>query len=175
MQSKTFASRATFVLLPFLLILSMACGMLDSLSSTITGTTSGTVANLWSDVPPMQGATKADLGMPMLVQLAIKSVSQGRFEFIAFTTERSGDDVANYYSKDAMKAAGWDTPDLPGCTSGMIGGSNQQQGGAFCVFGRKEDGKDIRLVIVALADDKTKKTQIYYARIDTTTTATPAK
>ena len=175
MQGKSFAPRAAFVLLPLLLILSMACGVLDSVSKTVTGTTSGTVANLWSDVPPMQGATKADLGLPTLVELAIKSVSQGHFEFIAYTTERSGDDVANYYSKDAMKAAGWDAGDVPGCTSGMIGGSNQQQGGAFCVFGRKEDGKDIRLVIVALADEKSKKTQIYYVRIDTTTTATPAK
>ncbi len=51
----------------------------------------------------------------------------------------------------------------------MVGSSNQQQGGAFCVFGRKQDGKDIRLIIVALADEKTKKTQLFYVRVDATT------
>ena len=73
-----------------------------------------------------------------------------------------------------MQAAGWAAADQPGCTSGMVGSSNQQQGGAFYIFGRKEAGKDIRLIIVALADDKTKKTQLYYARVDATT-QTPTK
>ena len=167
------AQKRTFILVCMFLLLgalSTACGVLDSVTSAVTGSGgAGTVDNLWSDVPPMQGATKADLGLPTLVQLAIKGVSQGKFEFIAFTTERSGNDVANYYAKEAMKASGWDDDKQPGCTSGMIGSSNQQQGGAFCVFGRKQDGKDIRLIIVALADEKTKKTQLFYARVDATT------
>ncbi len=154
--------------------LSSACGVLDGVTSTMNGgTKSGTVDKLWADVPPMQGATQADLGLPSLAQLAIRGISQGKFEFIAYTTERSGDDVANYYSKEAMQAAGWTANDQPGCTSGMIGGSNQQQGGAFCVFGRKQEGKDMRLIIIALADDKTKKTQLYYVRVDASASATP--
>ncbi len=154
--------------------LTSACGVLEGVTSVLNGgTKSGTVDKLWADVPPMQGTTQADLGLPSLVQLAIKSVSQGKFEFIAYTTDRSGNDVANYYSKEAMQAAGWTAPDQPGCTSGMIGGSNQQQGGAFCVFGRKEGSKDIRLMIIALADDKTKKTQLYYVRVDASSSVTP--
>ena len=154
--------------------LSSACGVLDTMTSAVTGgTKSGSVDKLWVDVPPMQGATQADLGLPAVAQLAIQSVAQGKFEFIAYTTDRSGNDVANYYSKEAMQAAGWADTSQPGCTSGMIGGSNQQQGGAYCVFGRKEAGKDIRLFIVALADDKTKKTQLYYVRVDATSSATP--
>ena len=154
--------------------LTSACGALDTVTNVINGgTKSGSVDKLWVDVPPLQGATQADLGLPAVAQLAIQSVAQGKFEFIAYTTDRNGNDVANYYAKEAMQASGWSDASQPGCTAGMIGGSNQQQGGAFCVFGRKEDNKDTRLIIIALADEKTKKTQIYYVRLDVTSAPTP--
>ncbi len=45
------------VLLSVTMLLTMACGIVN----TLTGGGSGTTANLWSDVPPFEGATKANL------------------------------------------------------------------------------------------------------------------
>ena len=160
MKRKTIA-----VLLSVAMFLTMACGILNNL----TGGGAGTTANLWPDVPAFEGATKADLDLPLPAKLAVQAMFQGKLEFIAYTTSKTPQDVVNFYTADRMKASGWTTESV-GCTGDTSGSSNQ---GAFCFYGKNEEGKDIGLAIVVTQDDKTKQSQIFYVRIDVTPTPTP--
>jgi hypothetical protein len=124
----------------------------------------GTVSTLWSDVPPLAGATKADLEIPLGARLAIRAMMQGKINFIAFTTDQKPQEVQDFYSKERMKAAGW-TASEKGC----VGDSEDEEShGAVCLFNRKDKDKQEGLAIVVGLDDKTKKTEIFYVRIDMT-------
>jgi hypothetical protein len=147
------------------LILVLAVAISCRLTESLTGDSrAGTVSNLWPDVPPFAGATKTDLSFPLGARLAIRAIMQGKINFIAFTTDHSAQDVKDFYSKDRMKAAGW-TPSEQGC----IGDTEDKENhGAVCLFKRKDGSKDEGLAIVMAQDEKTKKTDIFYARIDLT-------
>lgn len=153
------------MLLSVTMLLTMACGIVN----TLTGGGSGTTANLWSDVPPFEGATKANLELPLAAKIAVQAAFQGKLEFIAFTTTKGVQDVVDFYTADRMKNSGW-TKESAGCTSGST--STQDTPGAFCFYGKQEDAKETGLVIVATQDEKTKQTQIFYVRIDVTPTST---
>ena len=103
-----------FILVSLLALSSLAC----SLSGLIPGvggsnSSSGTVANLWPDVPKMDGITVIQQDMPLEFQLAVQaffaaaSGNQGSINFIAYTTDKTPADVVAYYSADRMKTAGW--------------------------------------------------------------------
>jgi hypothetical protein len=65
-----------------------------------------------------------------------------------------------------MKAAGWDSTDMPGCSAG----SGATAGAGFCAFGKKGDaGKMTVLLIIPAQDDTTKQTQVFYVRFEGTT------
>src|SRR6476469_2248578 len=49
----------------------------------------GTVSTLWPDVPPFEGATKADLEIPLGARLMIRAFSQGAINFISFRTNKT--------------------------------------------------------------------------------------
>ena len=90
------------------LILVIAVGVSCRLAESLTGDPkAGTVSSLWPDVPPLEGATKADLEIPLGARLAIRALMQGKINFIAFTTDQSATDVQNFYSSERMKTAGW--------------------------------------------------------------------
>ena len=88
----------------------------------------------------------------------------GKINFIAFTTDKSTEDVKSFYSNDRMKAAGW-TPNDKGCIGDTENDKNQ---GAVCLYERKDNNKDEGLAIIVAQDDKKKETEIFYARIDLT-------
>jgi hypothetical protein len=122
------------------------------------------VSNLWPDVPAFAGATKADLEIPLGPRLALRTMMQGKVNFIAFTTASSAEEVKSFYTNDRMKAAGW-TANEKGC----IGDTEDQKSqGAVCLYGRKDGNKDEALAIIIAQDEKTNQTQIFYARIDMT-------
>jgi hypothetical protein len=149
------------LLLMALLAVVMSCRMAETLSG---GSKAGTVSNLWPDVPAFAGAQKADLEIPLGPRLAVRAMMQGKVSFIAFTTDKSAEDVKTFYSNDRMKAAGW-TPNEKGC----VGDSEDEKSeGAVCIYGRKDNGKEEGLAIIMAHDDKTKQTQIFYTRIDMT-------
>jgi hypothetical protein len=165
MKRKTIA-----VLLSVAMVLTLGCGALNILG----GGSSGTVSGLWSDVPPFTGASKANLDLPLGAKIAVQAMFQGQLQFIAYTTGSSAQDVQNFYTADRMKATGWDSDSSAGCMGGATDSSSSTQGaGAFCVFGKKDNGKDTGLVVIVAQDDKTKQTQIFYVRIDLTPTPTP--
>jgi hypothetical protein len=154
-------------LLTLAMILTMACGIVN----TLTGGSSGTVASLWPDVPPLDGATLAKLDLPLAAKLAVQAMFQGKLEFVSYTSSKTIPDIQAFYSADRMKQSGW-TSDTGGCTGGA---NNSGAQGAFCFYSKTDTGKDIGLAIIMAQDDKTKESQIFYVRIDVTPTPTPAK
>jgi hypothetical protein len=147
------------------LILVLAVAISCRFVETLTGDPkAGTVSSLWPDVPPLGGATKADLEIPLGARLAIRAMMQGKINFIAFTTDQSAQDVQAFYSNERMKTAGW-TPSDKGCIGDTEDKDNH---GAVCLFKRKDGKKEEGLFIVLAQDEKTKKTEIFYARIDVT-------
>ncbi len=151
------------------MLFTMSCGIVNTLLGATKS--SGTVSQLWSDVPSLSGAQKADLQLPLAARLAIKAASQGKMDFIAYTTDMSPTDVANFYTVDRMKQAGWDTSNGTSCTSDTGGSDNV---GAFCLFGKTDGGKKLALAIVIAKDSDTNKTDVFYARIDASD-ATPSQ
>ncbi|HEY8188231.1 MAG TPA: hypothetical protein VIF64_19335 [Pyrinomonadaceae bacterium] len=145
------------------LILFLAVALSCKLAETLTGDPkAGTVSTLWPDVPPLAGATKADLEIPLAARLAIRAMMQGKINFIAFTTDQSAQDVQNFYSKERMTAVGW-TPSEKGCVSDS---EDEESHGAVCFFKRKTGTKEEGLAIVLAYDEKTKKTEVFYVRIE---------
>ncbi len=147
------------------LILVLAVALSCKFAETLTGGgKAGTVSSLWPDVPPLEGATKADLEIPLAARLMIRAMMQGKINFIAFMTDQSAPEVQAFYSNERMKAAGW-TPSDKGC----IGDTDDKEThGAICVFKRKDGTKEEGLAIVVAQDEKTKKTEVFYVRIDMT-------
>jgi len=150
------------------LILIFAVAVSCRLAETLTGDrNAGTVSSLWPDVPPFSGATKSDIEIPLGARLAIRAAMQGKVNFISFTTDKSAQDVQNFYTNDRMKSAGW-TPNEKGCVGDTEGEKSQ---GAVCFYQRKDKGLQEGLAIILAQDEKTKQTDIFYARIDLTAPA----
>jgi len=155
--------RASTSILAFILVLVVAISC--RFTETLTGDPkAGTVSSLWPDVPPLPGATKADLEIPLGARLAIRAMMQGKINFIAFTTDQSAPAVQAFYSNERMKTAGW-TPTDKGCVGDT---DDKDTHGAVCLFKRKDGSKEEGLAIVLAQDEKTKKTEIFYVRIDVT-------
>lgn len=155
--------RASASLLALVLIFGVAisCKLSERLGG---GKSAGTVSELWPDVPPFQGATKAELEIPLGVRLLLRGMSQGKVNFISFRTDKPAQEVKDFYSVERMKAAGWSANDK-GCTGDTDDSKNH---GAVCVFSRKDGGKEEGLAIIVAQDEKLPETNIFYARIDTT-------
>lgn len=149
------------ILVGLLLVMVGSCRMVESLTGNGKA---GTVNALWSDVPPIAGATKTDLALPLGARLMIRAAMQGKVSFIAFTTEKSAQEVQNFYTKERMKAAGWAANDR-GCISDT---EDRKSQGAVCLFNRQDGKKKEGLAIVLAQDEKSKQTDIFYARIDLT-------
>jgi hypothetical protein len=151
------------------MMMTMACGALTSL---IGSGTAGTVNDLWADVPPMDGMTKANLQLPLAAQIGLNAALQGKFNFIAFTTKKLPNDVQAFYTKDRMRAAGW-AGDSPGCS---LSTSNGVANGGICIFSKTQAGKNIALAVFMAKEDPTKDLQIFFARVeDDARTPTPGR
>jgi hypothetical protein len=147
------------------LLLILATVLSCRMAETLTGSPkAGTVSSLWPDVPAFAGAQKADLEIPLGARLAMRAMMQGKVNFIAFTTDKSAEEVKGFYSNDRMKSVGW-IPNEKGC----IGDTQDEKSqGAICLFSRKDGGKDEGLAIIVAENEKTRTTEIFYARIDLT-------
>jgi hypothetical protein len=154
-------SSASILALILVLGVAISCRFVENLTGDPKA---GTVSSLWPDVPPLAGATKADLEIPLGARLAIRAMMQGKINFIAFTTDQSAQDVQGFYSNERMKAAGW-TPSDKGCIGDT---EDKDTHGAVCLYKRKDGTKEEGLAIILAQDEKTKKTEIFYARIDLT-------
>ena len=79
-------------------------------------------------------------------------------------TAKSAQEVEDFYTKERMKAAGWLANDR-GCISDT---EDQKSQGAVCLYSRQDGKKQEGLAIVLAQDEKSKQTDIFYARIDLT-------
>ena len=155
--------RASASLLALILIFGVAISC--KLSERLAGDkNAGTVSELWPDVPPFQGATKAEIEIPLGMRLLIRGMTQGKVNFISFRTDKPAQEVKDFYSVDRMKAAGWNANDK-GCTGDTEDTTNH---GALCLFSKKNNGKDEALAIIVAQVEKLPDTNIFYARVDTT-------
>ena len=154
--------RASASLLALILIFGVAisCKLSERLAG---GKNAGTVSELWPDVPPFQGATKAEIEIPLGMRLLIRGMTQGKVNFISFRTDKPAQEVKDFYSVERMKAAGWIANDK-GCTGDTEDTTNH---GAMCLFSKKNNGKDEALAIIVAQDEKQPDTNIFYARLDT--------
>jgi len=155
--------RASASLLALILIFGVAISC--KLSEKLAGDkNAGTVSELWTDVPPFQGATKAEIEIPLGMRLLIRGMTQGKVNFISFRTDKTAQEVKDFYSVDRMKAVGW-IPNDKGCTGDTEDTKNH---GALCLFSKKNNGKEEALAIIVAQDEKLPDTNIFYARVDTT-------
>ena len=174
-------TRLMALILVSALVFIMGCGMVNSLLNQAVPS-GGTAADLWPDVPKMEGMTKSDIEMPLAIRLvaqaAIKAAaanagdSNAGMEFIVYTTTKTPDDLAAFYTKERMQAAGWNNPDMPGCTGENSSTSGASNIGGLCLFAKEEGGKGSLLAIIAAQDTKTKETQLFFSRISGTTSKT---
>jgi hypothetical protein len=143
------------------IVFATGCGMIGSL---LSGTSSGTVNDLWIDVPRMDGMTKADLEFPLAARLAMQAISQGRLNFIAYTTDATPQSVLDFYTTERMTRQGWTAGEQGGCFQGDSSG----QEATVCIYTKEANGTNELLGIVAGNDPETNKTAIFFGRIDAT-------
>ena len=149
------------------LVLLLGVGLSCKLSERLMGDkNAGTVSALWPDVPPLAGATKTDMEIPLGARLLIRTMFQGKLNFISFRTDKTAQEVKDFYSEERMKVSGW-TADKNGCTGDTEDSKNH---GAVCFYQKKEGGKDEGLAIIIAQDEKLPDTNVFYARIDITNT-----
>ena len=150
-----------------MMLFTMGCGMINSLLGL--NQSSGTVSELWPDVPPLEGATKADLEVPLAFQLMIRALTSSGVDYIAFTTPKTPDEVKSFYTAELMQANGWQAVDMEGSQTNQQSCVGDQSGegnaGALCLFSKKEDDKDTLLAIIIAQGEQSQLTNVFYARI----------
>ncbi|HET9224733.1 MAG TPA: hypothetical protein VFO07_19630 [Roseiflexaceae bacterium] len=155
------------ILLCAALLLANACGMADSLMGNRSG---GTVSSLWSDVPPIDGASKAEISMPLAFRLMLQGAFKGGLDYIAYTTNKTPDEVRGFYTFERMQANGWNAADMSGNQQEQLSciGDKSDGGsaGAICLFAKQEGKQKPLLAIIVAHNEQTKQTEIFYTRID---------
>jgi hypothetical protein len=146
------------VALAVMLLFTTGCGFVGNL---IGG--GGTAAQrLWADVPPLDGATPdANLQLPPVARLAVQALVQGNLEFIAYTTPKQPQEVADFYTVERMQAAGWNSG-TGGCQ--VTNATESAGGGGLCTFNKTEANGEVVLAIVIARDQNATQTQIFYVR-----------
>ena len=157
---------ASLLALALILGVAISCRLSERLGGG--DKTVGTVNELWPDVPAFQGATKVEGEIPLAMRILMRTMMKGKVAFIVYRTDKSAQEVQDFYSGDRMKAAGW-APNDQGCTSNP---DDKMNNGIFCFFSRKDTGKEEALSIIITHDEKHPSTNIFYGRVDTTQTKT---
>ena len=166
---------------------SLACGLIDTALNAATGGDSNmkTVAQLWSDVPRMDGLTPSQMDMPLPIKLAVRTIignlerlnkegedkTTGNIDWIVFTSRQTPTDVMNFYTAARMKASGWETGDTSPCVSGSETGIPQM--GALCVFQKTDNGQQTQLAVIAAQDENTGQTNVFFLRLEEASTPVP--
>jgi hypothetical protein len=159
-------------------MLALACSPLGSL---LGGGGGGTVANLWPDVPQYPGSGKIDAELPLAARLLVEGLERGvaaeaeadggefaGVDFIVYETSDSPDQVGGFYTYDRMAAQGWTAmveEQQTGCSDAAPG---DEVMGTFCIFGQRSGDEVAALIIMAIPDEESGKTRIYYARLEGT-------
>lgn len=161
----------------------LACGSLGGILGG--GDNYKPAAQLWSDVPRMDGLTASEAeDLPLPVKLLMRTIlgnlgrlnaegedqTTGNIDWISFKSSAPADEIGRFYSPELMAASGWEQGDGSNCMSGDAEGLTT--GAVLCAFGKKENGKDISLAIIATQDESTKETSVFFLRLETEESAT---
>ena len=161
----------------------LACGAIDSVVGG--GDNYKPAAQLWSDVPRMDGLTPSEAeDLPLPVKLLMRTIlgnlgrlnaegedqTTGNIDWISFNSSATPDEIGKYYTPELMATSGWEQSEGSNCLSGEAEGVTT--GAVFCAFGKKENGKDIALAIIATQDDSAKPTGVFFLRLETEESAT---
>jgi hypothetical protein len=134
----------------------------------------------------MDGLTPSQLeDLPLPIKLLMRTVignmgklnpagtdqTTGNVDWISFNSTGTPDDIKNFYTMDRMTGAGWDQTQSDSCLSGSDQGMPQV--GAFCVFGKEQNGLQTMLAIFATQDETTKQTSAFFLRLEVAATPAP--
>lgn len=163
----------------------LACGALNLGNLAGAGGQYTTAAQLWSDIPPMNGLTPSQLSeIPLPLKLVLRTIlgnlgrlnpqgqdqTTGNIDWIAFNSSGTPDDVTNFYTPDRMAASGWDKSDQSTCLNGSDQGNPQV--GVICVFTKTQGAQQTSLAIIASEDANTKQTTVFFLRLEQAITPT---
>ena len=163
-------------------LMALSCSPLSQLAGNAIGQVTGsdftTAGTLWPDVPQMDGLNHdPNMDIPVYVRLyvqtALKAASggEGAVDWIAFTTDKSTDDINAYYTQDRMTGQGWDSDSGIPCLNGSDQGVSDA--GTICIFTKQETNQKTIVAIMAAADTSTGKTDVFFMRLTAKATPSP--
>lgn len=132
------------------------------------------VAELWSDVPPMDGMTPSQqVDMPMGLKILARPIldgmmrglndgaDPGHWDWTAFTLSgKTTADVEAFYTSERMEKSGWKPQG--GCASMSPNGSSDAA--TFCAFQKQEGDKMTGLLIIAANDKENNAASLFFIR-----------
>ena len=151
---------APILALTLILGVALSC----KLSEKIVGDdNSVAVAELWPDVPPFPGATKVDQKLSVAARLFAKTLMGGKVAFISFHTDKTAQEVKDFYTGDVMKTAGW-KQNQESCFRETEETKEMEAVGALCFF-TKGTNEDEGLGV--MVHDASPGVNIFYLRMNT--------
>jgi hypothetical protein len=168
-------SSALGIILLTLAVLSCS-GLIERFTGTGVDDLSRT-GDLWPDAPRIDGLEHSDMEMPLGVKLIVRAALNNLWrlnkegedkthatgDWVAFSTAKTPAEIQSFYTNDRMTSFGsWEASKKSTC----VDGSDKGWPGIFCVYTKKANGKDVGLLIVAGADEETKRTNVFYLRVE---------
>lgn len=147
---------ASLLALALLLAVALSCNLAERLGGNDE---SVMVTSLWPDVPPFQGASKTDMKLPLPMRIVFSKVMKGKASFITFRTDKTPQEVKEFYSGNSMTEAGWSREN----ESCFRDTENRQTGGSLCSFTKGEQKNDGLGIMV---QPENAGATIFYIRID---------
>ena len=147
---------ASLLALALLLAVALSCNLAERLGGNDE---SVMVTSLWPDVPPFPGATKTDVKLPLPMRIIFSRVMKGKMAFITFRTDKSPQEVKDFYSGNSMTEAGWARQN----DSCFQDTENMQTGGSLCSFTKAQQKNDGLGIMV---QPESAGSNIFYIRID---------
>ena len=161
-------------ILAALMLATLACGLTDSVLNKAAGGDSNmqAVAQLWSDVPPMDGMTTAQqIEMPAGLKALARPIMDtmmrglnngqdaGHWDWITFSLSATAPaDVQAFYTPERMSPFGWQQAE-----AACLPMSDQ---GVLCSFVKDEAGKTTGLIVLAATDEQKKTTSVFFLRAE---------
>lgn len=163
-------------------LMALSCSPLSQVAGKAIDQVAGSgftaTGNLWPDVPKMDGLEHdPNMDIPvyarLYVQTALKAASggEGTVDWIAFTTDKTTDDINAFYTQDRMTGQGWDSDSGIPCLNGSDQGVSDA--GTICIFSKEETDQKTIVAIMAAADSSTGKTDVFFMRLTAKATPTP--